>query len=549
MRKSIVISCGPIPARLDSVKFITNRFKGGLAFKTVDMLTDHFIKDADECGYITIVKWIHTVLPENIQESVDEYPDNIRVVDVKDVFEYYEWYEKNAIKHDAFIMAAAVANLTPSNPYDGKFPSHNYKVGEKFNIEFEIAPRAIDIIKQKNPRATLIGYKLFDAQTDEELVEIARHTLKDAKANIIFANTPKTAKNKKIAVFSDGSTIDCNFEEHVDLIIRMIKAEFFKTNIIEIDKETANFIKPYLEMVEQIEETFYEFGTIAFKVCGGFVTTARGHRSGAVFVKDIDYATRTIHATDKATLNAPLLHLALYRSDANYIMHRHETLKAPTFPYAFPGTMEEVDLIKHYLDTFGNKENIAFNIKHHGYILGKKYHSVDWNEYYKLFPEKYFKVQEEFNDLIAEYDKDDILDIGGNIYPAGNYLLDTGVIVDGVHNLTYKDLENGDKKFGLVVIKNAINYLSEEELMLAKNAVANGGRFLANTFITTPEVKVCKNEIAFSTNFGDEKLVHHFLINGDDIYYHTFYGRNKEYYEQHGFKVKPYGRNSAFISV
>ena len=32
--KKVLISVGPIPARLDSVKFITNRFKGGLAFKT-----------------------------------------------------------------------------------------------------------------------------------------------------------------------------------------------------------------------------------------------------------------------------------------------------------------------------------------------------------------------------------------------------------------------------------------------------------------------------------------------------------------------------------
>ena len=548
MSKSIVISCGPIPARLDSVKFITNRFKGGLAFKTTDMLIKNYIMESDDENHITIVKWVHTELPENISRHIEICPNAISIVDVKDVFEYYKWYETNAIKHDAFIMAAAVANLTPSNPYDGKFPSHNYKVGEKFNIEFEIAPRAIDVVKQKNPRATLIGYKLFDAQTDEELVEIARHTLSDAKANIVFANTPKTAKNKKIAVFSDGSTINCTFDEHVDLIIRMINAEFFKTNIIELDEATAKFIKPYIEMVEQIEETFYEFGTIAFKVCGGFVTTARGHRSGAVFVRDIDYSTNTIYATGKATLNAPLLHLALYRSDANYIMHRHEVLDCPTFPYAFPGTTEEISLIQHYFDTFGNN-NVAFNIEHHGYILGKMYHEVDWNEYYKLFPDKYFRIQNEFYELISKYDKDDILDIGGNINPAGNYLLDTGVIVDGIHNITYDDLKNGDKKFGLVVIKNAINYLTEDELMLAKNAVAKNGKFLANTFITTPDVKVCKNEVAFSTNFGDEKIVHHFLIKGDDIYYHTFYGRNKEYYEQHGFKVKPYGRNSALISV
>ena len=33
-RVNVVISCGPIPAKVDSVKFITNRFRGGLAFQT-----------------------------------------------------------------------------------------------------------------------------------------------------------------------------------------------------------------------------------------------------------------------------------------------------------------------------------------------------------------------------------------------------------------------------------------------------------------------------------------------------------------------------------
>ena len=133
MKKKVVISCGPIPARLDSVKFITNRFKGGLAFKTACLLKDN--------GYdLTIVKWSFTELPESLSDC--------KIVNASDVFEYYDWFEKHACDYDAFIMAAAVANLTPVNPYEGKFPSHNYKVGEKFNIEFQIAPRAIDIIKQ-----------------------------------------------------------------------------------------------------------------------------------------------------------------------------------------------------------------------------------------------------------------------------------------------------------------------------------------------------------------------------------------------------------------
>ena len=48
--KKVVISCGPIPARLDSVKFITNRFKGGLAFKTANYLIE---RNYD----VTIVTW------------------------------------------------------------------------------------------------------------------------------------------------------------------------------------------------------------------------------------------------------------------------------------------------------------------------------------------------------------------------------------------------------------------------------------------------------------------------------------------------------------
>ena len=32
----ILISVGPIPARIDSVKYITNRFKGGLALKVAE---------------------------------------------------------------------------------------------------------------------------------------------------------------------------------------------------------------------------------------------------------------------------------------------------------------------------------------------------------------------------------------------------------------------------------------------------------------------------------------------------------------------------------
>ena len=193
--KSVVVSVGPIPARVDSVKFITNRFKGGLALKTVKRLLD-------EPGIsVTVVTWHYTDIPYEIERRC------ANVFRVKDVFEYYEWFVANAKNYSAFVMAAAVANLTPVKPYTGKFPSHLYKPGDEFDIRFMIAPRAIDAIKELNPKACLIGYKLFDAPDDKAMIEIATHTLKDSRANLVFANTPKDAKTRKLALTQDGSVI------------------------------------------------------------------------------------------------------------------------------------------------------------------------------------------------------------------------------------------------------------------------------------------------------------------------------------------------------
>ena len=75
--KKVVISCGPIPARLDSVKFITNRFKGGLAFRTAEHLINQGKYD------VTIVLWKHTSFPGKSWPLKSPWnQDNVHVVDV-----------------------------------------------------------------------------------------------------------------------------------------------------------------------------------------------------------------------------------------------------------------------------------------------------------------------------------------------------------------------------------------------------------------------------------------------------------------------------------
>lgn len=533
--KKIVISCGPIPARLDSVKFITNRFKGGLAFSTAQSIYTS-LTSSNYLEKLTIVQWIHTPTPINILELAEK-DSKIEIVKVKDVFEYFDWYKKNALNNDVFIMAAAVANLTPSNPYEGKFPSHNYKVGEKFNIEFEIAPRAIDIIKNLNPRATLIGYKLFDAKTDEELIEIARHTLDDSQANLVFANTPKTAKEKKIAVTRDGAIIPCSFQEHIDLILELINSSFFKTATIELTEKEKEIIEPYFEIVKHYEKTFEKYGTIAIRVpkLNGIVTTSRGHKNGPVYVKSVDFENLIVYANNKATLNAPLLFNLLNFKNGkqfkyDYVIHRHKNDSHDIFEYSFPGTDKEVNCAIAATILGLSK----FNIMYHGYLDCKKFATVNWDKYYDLFPPKYFSVPYEIKEQISKISPDKILDVGANKKPSGNYVIDPYVDVPNVINLDYSDLK--ENMFDLIVIKNAINYLNKKQIATLKKSLTNNGIFIANTFLNPPKVKVSDIEVSFLEN----NQINHFLMIEDTIYKHSFYFYNTKFYENNNFEIIPY---------
>lgn len=354
-KKTVIISAGPIPGRLDSVKFITNRFKGGLSFKIAKKL---FLSDFD----VTIIKWKFTTI------TPAPYGD-INVVDIDDVYDYMEYMTTH--QYDAYILAGAVANLIPVNPWDGKFPSHNYKVGEEFDIKFTIAPRIIDEIKKKYPRSTLIGYKLFDG-SEEELINAGWETLINSKSNVVFCNTPKTAKSEKIMLLPDGSIHKMSFDEHIKKIKDIINLDWYSTSLFGAGVEILNYksetdsLSRLLDKVKVSREP-YEFGTVACKtIDGAIITTTRGKRED-VFCKiySVNHSKRKVYATSKATLNAPFLDLLFSKfSDKQIILHGHKQLEnIETIPYIFDGTKQYFKV----LDYITNNNLSEFNIENHGY--------------------------------------------------------------------------------------------------------------------------------------------------------------------------------------
>lgn len=569
VNRNVVISVGPIPARVDSVKFITNRFKGGLALKTVQHLLD-------EPGiFVTIVAWKYTDIPYEIERCC------ANVFRVADVFEYYDWFVAHAKNYSAFVMAAAVANLTPVVPFEGKFPSHLYKPGEEFDIRFMIAPRAIDAIKSLNPRACLIGYKLFDAPDDAALVDIARHTLEDSHANVIFANTPKDAKSRKLALTQDGSVIPCTFQEHCDLIVRAIRQHYYNTSVEPLTEEELSDpdIQEALATVECFEGTFEKYGTVAVAVRNKpmFATTSRGHKGDPVIVRGVDHGRRIVHTSGKATLNAPAMEVLLERAMAadpeiGLVVHRHVALPggagtadpgnadvlligngvggeftavrmAVSDPsaYVFPGTAEEVEYVTKMTDVAMPGSGIYE--PYHGYLLPRKSGPVDWTKYRIQFPERYFGVPEKIQAVIDRYADDDAdtLEIGGNTCASAKFSYDPYVRSVTSRNLSLNDVMS--RRFDLAYALNAVNYLSMDEL---KGILDHCEAFVANTFLEAPEKSVRGSEAAVLD--GKVGIVRHVLrLPDDSVVRHSFHAYGRKDWEALGLSVLPYGKNSALV--
>lgn len=531
--KRVLISAGPIPSKLDSVKYVTNRFHGGLAFKCASFLRD-------ECGFdVTLVVWKYLQIPQSIKDRFD-------VIYVEDVREYFDFLNRR-LPFDGFILSAAVANLMPKNPWEGKFPSHEYKVGDSIPIDFEIAPRAIDTIKKNNPRSCLIGYKLFDTDSDIELTDIARHTLEDSRANIIFANRPSEAKTRKIAITPDGAAIPVDFDEHLEMIRKAINARYFRT---ELDEEADDLdISHAKNIVRVFESTFDEHGTVAIPCHGGFATTSRGHRGDPVFVRECDFDKKIVYASGKATLNAPLLSELTTIFPGSIIVHRHDDdpnfskrpvdLEIPD--YLFPGTLEEVrGICQRIYDKGldGVRGEIRIKLAHHGDIRILPIQTVDWSLYYDQFPERYFGVNEALRKVIDSFSGKESLDIGCNVNCDGKYAYDPYMNLP--NNLTIEDIRN--MHFDVAFAKNSINYLSDVEI---RTILDSSDKFIANTFLRPPAEKVSGNEAV--TKY--DGLMHHTLrLRDDNIISHTFYAREITDWKNFGLTVTTYGNNSCLLT-
>lgn len=359
--KKVLVTGGPVYAYLDAVKIITNRFRGGMMAELASALSR-------DCS-VTYLTCKTAVQPKQnphlkivLHDGFDDYMRRVQAI---------------APQVDAVVHGAAVANLIPWKPIKGKFPSHDYKVGEPIPILFKISPRIIDTVKKAAPRVHLFGFKLLSGVDYEELIRAAYGVLRSSGATAVFAND-MTDLQQKYAVTKERGIHPMKFEDMAGWIQEMINDEYYHTRFVRnpafatLNQEDLEYFKAMINTYKSRftrTEDGYIFGTIAVRTSRGFLTTGRGKKEldEWAWVKRVDHEKRIVQVPyPKATLNAPLLDTIFRRIPrAKAILHYHTPYKKagkkalPTLPYAPPGTVR---------DSVREIES-SFNIENHGCFI------------------------------------------------------------------------------------------------------------------------------------------------------------------------------------
>lgn len=354
--KKILVTGGPVHAYLDAVKIITNRFKGGLMCQLAEALA----------GYDAAITYLCSPA---VGALMPKQSDRIKVVTHNGYDDYHRKVLELSVSMDSVVLGAAVANLIPAKPWPGKFPSHNYKVGDVIPIDFMIAPRVIDEVKRSAPDTMLFGFKLLEGVSHEELISAAYGIVIEAKATAVFANDTADLQ-QKFAVTKERGVHPLSQHDLASWIWEMVNDMYYRSVIggqVVVSCDAMNkinsLIRRYQEKFVRIESGLV-FGTVAVRNGNGFITTGRGKREldSIAVVTHVDHQQRQVFVGGdmKASLNAPLLARAFENPMVDHIVHFHKQVDGLiTLPFAPPGTKRDVD----------RPNDTSYNINEHGCML------------------------------------------------------------------------------------------------------------------------------------------------------------------------------------
>lgn len=239
--KTVLITAGGTVEPIDGVRGITNFSGGGLGAMIAETLTD---------SKVFLIKGKKSVMPKNITPNMTI----IETTDTKSVQEAIESV-MNSNQVDYFIHAMAISDYTvdkvvsveelidsidENSTYSKNdiinllknppFIANRNKVSSTIKqplIYLKQTPKIIATIKEKWPSVKLIGFKLLNGVSKEELIGVAMNSLKKTNAEYIVANdltSISKTTHKAYIVNSNGVLLETPTKEDLAIALKAIVA-------------------------------------------------------------------------------------------------------------------------------------------------------------------------------------------------------------------------------------------------------------------------------------------------------------------------------------
>lgn len=203
--KKIVITAGGTNEKIDNVRKITNSSSGKLGMtianhflnQSEDLIiyyvcsknsfrpTDKRVKVIEIDGTIDLKNRIETLV---LNERIDYFIHSMAVSDY--MTDYVTTIEriKQSVKNNDNIDEA-FSNIEIIN--ESKISSYE----DNLVIVLKPTPKIISIIKDLSPSTYLVGFKLLDGVSKEELIEVAKKLRDKNKCDLVVANDLSTIRN------------------------------------------------------------------------------------------------------------------------------------------------------------------------------------------------------------------------------------------------------------------------------------------------------------------------------------------------------------------
>ncbi|MBL7991372.1 MAG: phosphopantothenoylcysteine decarboxylase [Candidatus Kapabacteria bacterium] len=164
--KTVLITAGPTYEKIDDVRFIGNYSSGKMGFALAEEAAHYGAKVTLIAGPVGL-----------------ETPNNVQRVDVESAREMFDEVMKRRAESDVVVLAAAVADFTPIEKYDGKIKKED--TGETMTLRLTKTPDILAAVGAvKGDKQVVVGFAL-EAHNH---VENARKKLTAKRADIIVLN-------------------------------------------------------------------------------------------------------------------------------------------------------------------------------------------------------------------------------------------------------------------------------------------------------------------------------------------------------------------------